>query len=380
MLAFQGGYTVEGLNKVGEDPRTIGGRLWKTQTSIRLIGRMVELGTLCGIKQNLKRTHALFLHYIRAGGIRHRSRYMPWHKRNRLTLVPERQASGRALEIYQEIKAALGVPHINVLFQAFGAHPEFLERQWQALGPVVKDPEFFAGAERLRADAYTRIYNYFQVPDLCERVEIMNFSEGARDELTETTELFHYEDSLLLLFIGVQMHAFEGPTATTSRVETEAVTHPVFTTKPLVVEEDDAPAPIRKLYDDIRRTLELPFVHSEYRAFARWPDFLRAYWSTVKPIVQSPLYHESQSGIREAAWSLGRSFPARGLSLEELSDAGLEEDEIASLVRLTEMFLKAFSGLVLNVAVAKIALEGGSKKPAAHPPKPPAQEVPREAA
>jgi hypothetical protein len=54
------------------------------------------------------------------------------------------------------------------------------------------------------------------------------------------------------------------------------------------------------------------------------------------------------------------------LSTERLSQAGLNEDQIASVLRITDSFVTATVGAVLNVAFAKIALEGGNKAEA-HP-------------
>ena len=143
----------------------------------------------------------------------------------------------------------------------------------------------------------------------------------------------------------------------------EPAAHSLFESKPVFILEDEAPAPIRKLYDDIKRSLDLPYVNSEYRGFARWPDFLQSLWSALKPVVQSPIYLESQSGIRETAWSLLHELPpVGGLSTEELNEAGVDEDEVSDVARLTDLFLRNFSGMALNVSFAKIGMEGGSRK------------------
>ena len=42
----------------------------------------------------------------------------------------------------------------------------------------------------------------------------------------------------------------------------------------------------------------------------------------------------------------------------------MEEEEISSIVRITETFVRGLSRMTLNVAVAKIGLEGGNRKSA----------------
>lgn len=287
---------------------------------------------------------------------------MPWRKGNKLKVVRESEVQGRIAEIYQEVKQALGVPQVNVVFQAYALYPRFLERLWEAAKPIVCCQEFFDLGERIGAEAYTRMHNYFVIPDLCAEITDQGLSADARQELTVMVELFHYNNPLLLLLTAAQLQAFETRIGRSGRSSNPA-DHPVFTEKPVLIEEDGAPPAIRRIYDDIRRTFGLPMVNTDYRAFARWPDFLESYWPVLKGIAQSPVYQESQQGMRESAWNLVRELPAPlDLTASQLIDDGLSDDEVSDLFRITELFVRALSGLVLNIAVAKIGLEGGNRQ------------------
>ena len=286
---------------------------------------------------------------------------MPLSRKRRLPLVREGDASGRTLEIFQEIKAALGVPHVNLIFQAYAACPRFLDCMWKAMRPAVETREFFQDADRLRAEAYTRTHNYFLVPDLCSTIREIHFSTGAQHELTDVVELFHYNNPLLLLITAMQLQAFEDGPPHPRSAETGAV-HPVISEKPVQITEESAPAPIRKIYEDIKRTLGVSFVNTDYQALARWPDFLTMYWNAFKPMAFSPLYGESRHELRESALTLASDLPnAPQLSVERMQEAGLTDDEISAAIHITEEFLDILSGLLLNVAFAKIALEGGNR-------------------
>jgi hypothetical protein len=286
---------------------------------------------------------------------------MPLSRKRRLPLVRESDAAGRTLEIYQEIKASLGVPHVNLIFQAYGVHPQFLDLAWKSLQPAIETREFFLCAERIRGEAYTAIHNYFSVPDLCSSIRDVHFSAGAQHELTDAVELFHYNNPLLLLIAAVQLQAFEdGPTH--QRTAQRGAEHPVFTSKPIKITEEAAPAPIRKLYDDIKRTLGVSVVNTDYQAFARWPDFLSLYWNSLKPIVSFPLFAENKHALTESAMALATDLPnAPQLTVEHMQDAGLGPEEISAAIHITEEFLDLLSGLILNIAVAKIGLEGGNR-------------------
>src|SRR5437588_10605314 len=283
---------------------------------------------------------------------------MPLSRKRRLPLVREGDASGRTLEIFQEMKAALGVPHVNLIFQAYAACPRFLDCMWKAMRPAVETREFFQDADRLRAEAYTRTHNYFLVPDLCSTIREVHFSAGAQHELTDVVELFHYNNPLLLLIASVQLQAFEdGPTR--HRTAQAGADHPVFTSKPIKITEEAAPAPIRKLYEDIKRTLGVTVINTDYQAFARWPDFLNLYWNSLKPVISSPLFGENKHALRDSALALATDLPnAPQLTVEHMQEAGLEAEEISAAIHITEEVLDLLSGLILNIAFAKIGLEG----------------------
>ncbi|HSE50146.1 MAG TPA: halocarboxylic acid dehydrogenase DehI family protein [Terriglobales bacterium] len=284
---------------------------------------------------------------------------MPWKKGQRPKFVREQDATGQVADTYSEIRRQLGLPFVPLAYQIYATYPRFLELHWQAMRPVVETEAFFRLAERVRADGYTRAHSYLRVPDLCERVEDLRFSTGARHELTATVELLHYKDALLLLLLAAQLQAFDHPVGTEAPATPAGV--PELGEAPVLVDEERAAGPVRRVFDDLKRTLDVPFVLPDYRALARWPDFLTAYWQVMKPVVQSPLYSECQWALRDTTWEMTRELPARiELSCEQLTDAGMSDDDVATCVKITELFVKHLSGMVLNIAAAKIGLEGGT--------------------
>jgi hypothetical protein len=281
---------------------------------------------------------------------------MPWKKGNRIRLLAEADADGPTRETYEQLKQALGLPRVAALYQAFAVYPKFLQLHWEAFRPVFAANQFFALASRLRADAYTRAFNYFDVPDLSVAAD-----ESSMRELAEATDLLQYEDPALLLVAAVQLHAFDGPVG---RVEEPVVpvTHPVFAKSPALAAEQLTPAPLRRVYDDLRLALGTSFVSYEYRTLARCPDFFTRYWTALKEWSASPMYEGIQHAIRESAWTLARETPHPvELTVSYLSDAGLSDEDIAAVMHISELFVNELSSLVLNVSLARIALEGGTR-------------------
>jgi hypothetical protein len=286
---------------------------------------------------------------------------MPWQKRNRLKRVCENEAQGRIREIYAETKDVFGVPYVDFVFQAFAVYPAFLELHWQALKTVVTSQQFFTLADRLRADAYTRAHSYLPVRDFGEPVRRMNLGEDEHRELVRVIDLGNYGMPLVLLTMAAQFLAFEAPIGRVDAVQTPA-DHPVFPGAPVLVEEDVAPTEVRRIFEELKRCLNLPFVPGEYQAFARWPEFLDIYWQSTKNAIKSPVYEGCHHALRETAFSLAREFPQPlQLAIPDLSESGMSDSDITSVVRITELFVYSLSASVLNLAVAKIGIEGGTR-------------------
>jgi hypothetical protein len=286
---------------------------------------------------------------------------MTWRKGNRLRLVPESQAEGRVAEIFSEMKHVLGIPCVDGTYQALAAYPKFLSLHWQALRPIVETAEFFALAERMRADCYTRMHGYFEIPDLYTHISNLGFSTRAREELANAVELYNYSLPLLLLMIAAQLQAFDSPVGQKG-AGTHPPTHPVFEEKLVTVPEQGAPAHIVRCYEEVKRAVSLPFVPDFYLSIARWPDFLREFWDTLKPILTSPVFEGCHYGERETAFALVREFPVPlELDIEQLADAGMGDEDIGSIIHILESFVDALSAMLLQIAAAKIALEGGTR-------------------
>ena len=287
---------------------------------------------------------------------------MPWRKGNRLRTVAEQQADPATRRIYSEIQAALCLPGLQLYYPALADYPQFLRLHWNTVANVAQSCELFASAERLRADAYTRTHNYFRIPDL----RYGSSPIGAAN-LLDTSNFYHYRDPLVLLLFIFQIQAMEGPTgkppdgAGNGEKEFSTQFNSSFSGLPGSVSEEAASARLRRKYEEIKRTLEVPFVPPELCSFATSPEFLDAYWGTLKQMLASPLYPACKHGIRCSAWSLAAQLPGPAeLSIECLSEAGLSPEDIASIARILELFVDFLSGSLLNVAAAKIALEGGN--------------------
>jgi hypothetical protein len=289
---------------------------------------------------------------------------MPWKKGQRPKVVLEKEATEPVAGIYWEIKQALGLPMVPYVYQTLAVYPRFLAMHWERMRPLVATREFFDLGGRVRADAYTRAHSYFPVPDLCHQIEELKFTRGAKQELTETVDVFQYKNPLVLLLMATQLQAFDKPVGSGGGSAGPANARVPEMEAPVLVGEDHAPSPIKRIYEDIKRTMNLPFVPADHLALARWPDFFQSYWSVMKPLMESPIYSECQWAVRDTTWQVTAELPITiELTCEQLTDAGIADEDVGICVKIVELFVKTLSGLVLNTSAAKIGLEGGTLTP-----------------
>jgi len=285
---------------------------------------------------------------------------MRWKRGSRLQLVTESEASPRVRGIFAEMRVCLGLPVVPPLYQAYAVFPEFLDRHWQGFRSILQSRQFFVLGARLAAECYTRAHNYFEIGPLDE--DESGSSCDVALSLSQVLDYYQYLDPLLLLITAAQMQAFEG-TPEGSAGSTEDARHASFPIAPRLLTDAEATPTVQRIWEERRRVLELAFVSDEHRALACWPDFYQQYWSALKGLLQSPLYQDCQYRIGESALRLARDLPTpQGTAIPDLLEAGLDSEQLSSLVRVNEAFMQAFTGLLLDITFARVGSEGGNHK------------------
>lgn len=284
---------------------------------------------------------------------------MPWN-RNKLNMVSETEARGETARIFAELKETLGIPHVSMVFRVLASLPRFFPLFWKAARPMLQTGEFFSTAEHIRVDAHHRMQTRFAVPNLRSKLTEMGFTTGAQEEVKDVVELYEYVNPVLLLNMAALMEGLEHPDGVPRHGSLPAQ-HPSHPGRPILVDERMAPEPTRKLYDDIKQTMGTPYLNTSYITFGRWPDFLREYWNSLKPIIGSANYEEQRAALRDFALSAARDLPeAIHVSPADLGKAGISEDERTMAAQAIQFFLNLLSKQVLNIAFARVGLEGGA--------------------
>lgn len=285
---------------------------------------------------------------------------MPWN-RNKLRMVSEGEAKGETAQIFAELKETLGIPHVSMAFRILASFPRFFSLFWKCAKPMLQTGEFFAAAEQIRIQGYNQMRSSFMVPDLIAKLNQFEFTERAKDEIRDVVALYEYVNPVLLLVMAALMDGFEHPEGNPKHGLLPAQ-HPTHPSRPILVDERLAPDPTRKLYDDIKRTMGTPYLNTSYITFGRWPDFLREYWNSLKPIIGTPGFDRNRAALREYALRAANDLPETiQLPRPKLDKAGIGDEERSMALQTITFFLDLLSKQVLNIAFAKVGLEGGTQ-------------------
>ena len=284
---------------------------------------------------------------------------MPWN-RNKLRMVSESEAKGETAQIFAELKETLGIPHVSMAFRILASYPRFFSLFWKCARPMLETGEFFSAADEIRTQGYNQVKSGFPVPDLHAKLTELEFTERAQEEVQDVVDLYEYVNPVLLLVMAALADGFEHPEGEVKHGNLPAH-HPSHPARPILVDERLAPDPTRKLYDDIKQTMGTPYLNTSYITFGRWPDFLREYWSSLKPMIGSPAYEQHRATLRKFALSAANDLPETiHLSQKTLDKAGVGHEERAMVLQTIHFFLDLLSKQVLNIAFAKVSLEGGN--------------------
>ncbi len=280
----------------------------------------------------------------------------------RLQLVPEDTAPPDMAAIYEETRNFLGIPWTAAIFQGYAMYPPLLRLAWAELRPNVVTLEFHADARQLREQAAAAMQALYR-PGY-DRSQVERWG-GDPHRIRAVGETFNYGNPKLLICARAVSRSLEGRRNDALREETdlrpaepppgeERIRHRRID----MVDPVNPPAVVAPTFLDIKQTLGLPLVNSDYRALARWPEYLHHAWEDLKATVQSPPYaHACDALALSADAAADRLEEPVTISPDILRREGVPATELENLVRVARLFADLLPGLILNVEGFRQAVE-----------------------
>ncbi len=261
--------------------------------------------------------------------------------------VTEREAEGETERVYHEIKQCFRVTGVNLNFRTWAGYEKFFPVMWDATRPMVETQAFEEASDRVRAEAVRAAENLGRL----DATKSVRLGESQVYQIQSALDLYHYINPKLLVFTAILELALKGERIGDEATKLELIERgapPRMYPMEMVAEEPDD-ARTREMFDDIKKTLSLSSINSDYRTLALWTDYLAAGWDKLKPIVKSDEYKQASESLRETAREVARRLPhTTSLTRERVENLGEDTDEI---IETTRKFERILPSLIINIAL-----------------------------
>jgi hypothetical protein len=273
--------------------------------------------------------------------------------------VPEYLATGLRKQWYEDVKAALQVPWMGVVTMAFAHYPSFFQVLWDGVQALVRSGPFLEANRSLRAFAEAQV-SALEPHPIVPRLMELGYAEHEIEQIRGMVETFSRGNYPYLLLATIARMLLEGEEMAGRRdAPLFDGRHTPEGSAPLVLmEAHHADAPTREVYEDVKRTLGLPFVNTDYRALARWPSYFALAWKDLEPAVSVPGHEALCVEIhRRAVGFANKELPnPGGLSSATLRAAAERDAPLDEILQVARLFQWLLPGLVANVAFLRAQL------------------------
>jgi hypothetical protein len=125
-------------------------------------------------------------------------------------------------------------------------------------------------------------------------------------------------------------------------------------------EEHEVGADLKRIYADIRNSLDLPFVPTPFKVLATQPDYLRAVWSDLGNVLRSREFHAASTALEEFCHSEAVSGGWRfSDQRKQLAGQHFSASDVEVMASVVSIFSKAMPQMALIARLMQLGYSGG---------------------
>lgn len=274
--------------------------------------------------------------------------------------LPDYLATGRRAEWYKDTMRVLQVPWMGVVTMAYSHYPNFFGELWRGLKPLCESRAFVEAFLELREFVEAQTAQLNPKP-LVQELSDMGYAPREIDSIREMNTVFSHGNQPYVVLAAIARHLLEvGDMAGETEAELWQGRHaPDLQVPFLLMEAHHVDVPTREVYDDIKERLNLPFVNTDYRAFARWPSYFALAWSDLRESVGTAEHEAVSQACHDRVATLAATgLPNPGkLSSQALRQAAEADASLDEVIQMCRLFQWLLPGLITNVAYLRHQLE-----------------------
>jgi len=284
---------------------------------------------------------------------------MPRLKPARMPLlapVPEHAATGALAEAYVRTKSGLQVPWVGVVAMVFAQYPVFYGQLWSVLEPLVGRDRFISACKALRETVEIEA-TALSVTPLAPQLQEIGYDTAELEDIRACIEVFADGNMPYILMATLARSLLEGAAWETIGDPGAPRARPAAP-KPPLMEPHHATLGTQRVFEEIKATLGLPFVNTDYRALARWPSYFALAWADVAPQTQTASYEAAVQAVHAAAVELCAALPnMTGVTPAGFAQSLQDQTDLSQLQDVVRLFQWLLPGLAMNVALFQAQLK-----------------------
>jgi hypothetical protein len=266
--------------------------------------------------------------------------------------VPEYLAEGTLKQRYDAMTAVFQVPWMGVVTMAYAHYRTFYDTLWDGLNKLCASRAFVEGFQDLRrlTEAGVTALDPRPIP---ARLAAIGYAPREIDDIRAMVEVFSHGNFPYLLVATITRYLLEGGAMSGDRsVEVFTGRHaPEFRVPLVLMEAHHADAPTRMVYEDVKATLQLPYVNTDYRALSRWPSYFVMAWGDLTRVVGTPAHERLVQAVHDRAVEIARTLPnPGGVTAQALRAAAERDAPFEEILEMARLFQWLLPGLVTNIA------------------------------
>ena len=274
--------------------------------------------------------------------------------------IPEYLADEELKQIYNETKQHLQVPWMGVVTMAFAHYPLFFKTLWNGIKEIVSSQEFVFACRELR-DFTEELVKELEPKLILNELETKGYAKQEIESILEINEIFSHGNMPYIIIASIARLLLEGnEISMKSNYNKLKEWHgPSKEKKLILLEQHHVDKETFNTFESIKTTINLPFLNTDYRAFARWPTYFNYAWTDLKNKIQTTLYEKQVSLVHDFAIEKALSLPnPASLTSAKLIIACKNTNQYEEIKEVVSLFQWLLPGLATNVSYLRAQLNG----------------------
>ena len=269
-----------------------------------------------------------------------------------IIVTPEYLAKGSLKKSYKNTKLAFNVPWMGVVAMAFAKYPFFYNALWKYIYPLTKSIEFNKLCKKLVIISKKKALELKPKP-LIKKLKKIGYNNYEIKKINEVNLIFTTGNMPYLIMATIaRILLNKGELINTKPFKNN--NNPSITYDKnymLLIEQHHANYSLKELYESIKTNLDLTFLNTDYRAFARWPSYFEMSWKSLLPVLSKKKYEENILEIHNFIIKESLLLPnPNKIKSIQIINAAKKDKKLNEIKKVVNLFQWLLPGLITNVA------------------------------